>query len=64
MRFRSFGTFDRRRVVGEHPADDTVAKRFRHLNFFQHGCFREVRAPRVKLPDGAVRQIEPPWISP
>src|SRR5438067_7021726 len=48
-------------VDGEHPVHDTVSKRFRHLNFFQHECFLEVRVPRVRLPDGAVRQIEPPW---
>lgn len=47
--------------AGEHPVHDTVSKRYRHLNFFQHECFLEVRVPRVKLPDGAVRQIEPPW---
>src|SRR5512145_2529251 len=46
---------------GEHPVHDTVAKRYRHLNFFQHECFLEVRVPRVRLPDGAVRQVEPPW---
>jgi len=48
-------------VAGEHPVHDTVSKRYRHLNFFQHECFLEVRVPRVKLPDGAVRQVEPPW---
>lgn len=48
-------------VEGEHPVHDTVSKRYRHLNFFQHECFLEVRIPRVRLPDGAVRQIEPPW---
>jgi transposase len=48
-------------VDGEHPVHDTVAKRYRHLNFFQHECFLEVRVPRVRLPDGAVRQVEPPW---
>lgn len=48
-------------MEGEHPVHDTVTKRYRHLNFFQHECFLEVRVPRVKLPDGAVRQIEPPW---
>lgn len=48
-------------MVGEHPVHDTLTKRYRHLNFFQHECFLEVRVPRVKLPDGAVRQIEPPW---
>lgn len=46
---------------GEHPVHDTVTKRYRHLNFFQHECFLEVRVPRVKLPEGGVRQIEPPW---
>ena len=48
-------------VAGEYPVHDTIAKRYRHLNFFQHECFLEVRVPRVKLPDGAVRQVEPPW---
>jgi transposase len=48
-------------VDGEHPVHDTVPKRYRHLNFFQHECFLEVRLPRVRLPDGAIRQIEPPW---
>ena len=46
---------------GEHPVHDTLPKRYRHLNFFQHECFLEVRVPRVRLPDGTVRQIEPPW---
>jgi transposase len=46
---------------GEHPVHDTLAKRYRHLNFFQHECFLEVRLPRVRLPDGVVRQVEPPW---
>lgn len=48
-------------LAGEHPVHDTVSKRYRHLNFFEHECFLEVRVPRVKLPDGAVRQVEPPW---
>jgi transposase len=48
-------------VEGMHPVHDTVSKRYRHLNFFQYECHLEVRVPRVKLPDGAVRQVEPPW---
>ena len=48
-------------IGAEHPVHDTVAKRYRHLNFFQHECFLDVRVPRVKLPDGSVRQVEPPW---
>jgi len=46
---------------GEHPVHDTTIKRYRHLNFFEHECFLEVRVPRVRLPDGSVRLIEPPW---
>jgi transposase len=36
-------------------------KRLRHLNFFQHECYLEVRMPRVRLPDGGVRLVEPDW---
>src|ERR671919_872589 len=46
---------------GKHPVHDTVPKHYRHLNFFQHECYLEVRTPRVKLPDGSVRQVEPDW---
>ena len=48
-------------VTGEHPVHDTVNKQYRHLNFFQHECLLDVRVPRVKLPDGSVRQVTPPW---
>jgi transposase len=48
-------------VDGAHPVHDTQTKRLRHLNFFQHECFLEVRTPRVKLPDGRVVQVEPDW---
>jgi transposase len=48
-------------VDGAHPAHDTVTKRYRHLNFFQHECHLEVRVPRVRLPDGGIRQVEPDW---
>lgn len=44
---------------GLHPVHDTVAKDYRHLNFFQHECHLRVRTPRVKLPDGSVRLVEP-----
>jgi transposase len=46
---------------GVHPVHDTQTKRLRHLNFFQHECFLEIRTPRVKLPDGRVVLIEPDW---
>src|SRR6202045_3419724 len=48
-------------VAGVHPVHDTQIKRLRHLNFFQHECFLEIRTPRVKLPDGRVIQFEPDW---
>ncbi len=48
-------------VAGAHPVHDTVAKRYRHLNFFQHECYLEVRVPRVRLPEGGIRQVEPDW---
>ena len=44
---------------GMHPVHDTVTKTYRHLNFFQHECHLQVRAPRVKLPGGSVRLVEP-----
>jgi transposase len=47
--------------AGEHPVHDRVSKHYRHLNFFQYECELEVRVPRVKLPDGSVRQVSPPW---
>ncbi len=47
--------------AGEHPVHDAVTKTYRHLNFFQHECVLEVRIPRVKLPDGSVRQVSPAW---
>jgi len=48
-------------VVGEHPVHDTVTKTYRHLNFFQHECVLQVRTPRVKLPDGSVHLVKPPF---
>ena len=44
---------------GVHPVHDTVTKTYRHLNFFQHECRLQVRTPRVKLPNGSVRLVEP-----
>ena len=48
-------------ATGEHPVHDTVTKAYRHLNFFQHECVLEARTPRVKLPDGSVHLIKPPF---
>ena len=48
-------------IDGAHPVHDTLTKTCRHLNFFQHECHLLVRVPRVTLPDGSVRQVEPPF---
>jgi transposase len=48
-------------VEGLHPVHDTMQKTYQHMDFFQHQCFFEVRVPRVKLPDGSVRLVSPPW---
>jgi transposase len=44
---------------GLHPVYDTITKEYRHLNFFEHQCHLRVRTPRVRLPDGTVRLVEP-----
>jgi transposase len=53
--------FSHPEAEGMHPVYDTTTKRYRHLNFFQHECYLEVRVPRVELPDGSVRMVEPSW---
>jgi len=59
--FRRGTRFTHPDAQGEHPVHDTQVKRYRHLNFFQHECYLEVRVPRIRLPDGSVRLVEPPW---
>ena len=44
---------------GVHCVHDTITKSYRHMNFFQHECVLQVRTPRVKLPNGSVRLVEP-----
>ena len=48
-------------VKGKFKAYDTTNKEWRHLNFFQYECYLHARTPRVKLPDGSVKQIKTPW---
>jgi transposase len=42
-------------------AFDTKEKRWRHLNFFEHECYLNVRVPRVKLSNGKVKLLPMPW---
>ena len=60
--FRVGSRFGHPDAEGLHPVHDTVTKSLRHLNFFQHECYLEVRIPRVELPNGSVRQAEPEWV--
>ncbi len=48
-------------ISGTFGVYDTVTKRWRHLNFFQHECYLEARVPRIETGKGQVRQIEVPW---
>ena len=48
-------------ISGKFGAYDTVIKRWRHLNFFQHECFLEARVPRIETGKGKPRLIETPW---
>lgn len=54
--------FTHSKAPGEHPVHDTQIKQLRHLNFFQHECYLQVRIPRVRLPDGKVAIVEPDWV--
>ncbi|MEW5889793.1 MAG: ISL3 family transposase [Pseudomonadota bacterium] len=59
--FAAGSRFAHPQAAGLHPVHDTQVKRYRHLNFFQHECYLEVRQPRVRLPDGRVVLVEPDW---
>lgn len=60
--FRAGSHFSYPDTEGLRPVYDTVTKSLRHLNFFQHECYLEVRIPRIELPNGSVRQVEPEWV--
>ena len=47
--------------IRHYKAYDTVKKSWRHLNFFEHECYLNVRVPRVQPQKGCVRMILPPW---
>ena len=61
IEFNKGTRFAHPKAEGTHPVYDSQVKRYRHLNFFEHECYLEVRVPRIKLPDGRVALIEPPW---
>lgn len=49
-------------VEGTYKAYDTVEKRWRHLNFFEHECYLICRTPRIQTKEEDVRLINPPWV--
>ncbi len=59
--FRRGARFAHQNHDGLHPVHDTKTKRFRHLNFFQFECELVARVPRVRLLNGKVALVSPPW---
>lgn len=45
----------------DNPVHDTVAKQWRHLDFFQHTCTIHARVPRIRCQRCGVRQLPVPW---
>jgi transposase len=43
------------------PVHDTLERRWRHLNFFEHTCYIHCNVPRVTCSDGKVKQVDVPW---
>ena len=58
--FSFFDEEEDKEIIGL-KAYDTSSKVWRHLNFFEHECYIHARVPRVKLPNGKVKQIQTPW---
>ncbi len=46
------------------PVHDTVAKTWRHLDFFQHQAFLTARTPRINCTKCGVRLVTVPWARP
>ena len=46
------------------PVHDTVEKRWRHLDFFQHDTTLVARVPRVRTPEGRTVLAKVPWARP
>jgi transposase len=46
------------------PVHDTVERTWQHLHFFQHRTVLRARVPRIRTPEGKVRNAEVPWARP
>lgn len=45
----------------ECPVHDTIERRWRHLNFFEHECYLKCNVPRIITAEGKVKQVQVPW---
>jgi len=61
INFKRGSWFSQEEGGTDYPVHDTEEKTWRHLNFFQHECYLHVRVPRVRLDDGRVVTVLPPW---
>ena len=48
-------------ISGNFKAYDTVTKKWKHLNFFEHETYLHARVPRIKTDDNKIRKIKVPW---
>lgn len=46
------------------PVHDTVERTWQHLHFFEHRTTLRARVPRIRTPEGKVRNAELPWARP
>lgn len=46
------------------PVHDTVERSWQHLHFFEHRTTLRARVPRIRTPEGKVRNAELPWARP
>ena len=53
--------FEHERAAGFHPVHDTRRAVYRHRDGWGWRCWLDVRLPRVRLPDGKVVMVRPPW---
>ena len=45
-------------------AYDTIERRWRHLNFFEHTCYLYAKIPRIRTSSGKVKQVNVLWARP
>lgn len=46
------------------PVHDTVERTWQHLHFFEHRTTLRARVPRIRTPEGKVRNAQVPWARP